>query len=88
MPRALPLRGVDAKDGSCTACGRRCREVPTEELRNWVVDVGGVVVCTECYARQIKEARALEQAGEAADELVDSVGAGRAGRGRRRARVE
>jgi hypothetical protein len=40
----------EAKDGKCTVCGRRCGEVPTEELRDWIVDAGGVVICASCCA--------------------------------------
>ena len=37
-----------AQDGKCTDCGRGCREVSHEDLGDWVVDVGGVLICKAC----------------------------------------
>jgi hypothetical protein len=40
----------------CVRCGRACETVPLAELREWIVDVGGVVLCPPCAKRRSKEA--------------------------------
>jgi hypothetical protein len=43
-------------NGRCSLCGRRSEDVTTAELGNWIVQDGGVVICSECSSDAEKAA--------------------------------
>jgi hypothetical protein len=40
----------------CVRCGRSFETVPLVELREWIIDVEGVVLCPPCAEKQSEEA--------------------------------
>ena len=50
----------NAEGGKCTDCARDCRDVSPEDLGGWIVDVGGVLICTACSVAR-PELRSAQQ---------------------------
>jgi DNA-directed RNA polymerase subunit RPC12/RpoP len=52
-----------APNGRCSRCGRQSDGATTEELGGWVVETGGVLICSECSKRVDQAAESPKSAG-------------------------
>jgi hypothetical protein len=43
-------------NGRCSLCGRNSENVTTAELGNWIVQDGGILVCSRCSSDSDKAA--------------------------------
>ena len=50
----------ESANGRCSLCGRKSEDVTTAELGNWIVQDGGILVCSGCSSDAEKAAAGPE----------------------------
>ena len=46
----------ETANGGCSLCGRKSENVTTAELGNWIVQKGGILICSGCSSDSDKAA--------------------------------